>query len=236
MTTTADGFAARLAKLKADLVEQGRRVQTLIEAAFESVLSRDTAAAGQVIGMDEKVDQVDVELEKASVQLLQDATREGAELPLDQLRMVLTIVKINNELERIADAGVAVAEHAPSLQKTGATTLPETFRVLANSVIGILRDADTAFARLDPALAKVVLASEDAVEEFKKAVLREAQTQVAKGVLSVDAAFLLQELATNCEIMAGHCTNIAEQVIYVASGKIVRHMAGHWEQYELPKN
>jgi phosphate transport system protein len=108
--------------------------------------------------------------------------------------------------------------------------------VLANSVIGILRDVDTAFARVDPTLAKVVLASEDAVEEFKKAVLRDAQVQVSKGTLSVDEAFVLQELATNCEIMAGHCTNIAEQVLYVATGAIVRHMAGHWQQYELPKS
>lgn len=233
MTTTAEGFAARLAKLKADLVEQGRRVQSLIEAAFESVLSRDSAAASQVARMDEAVDRIDLEIEKASVQLLQDATREGAELSAEQLRMVLTIAKINNELERIADSGVAVSENVETLKKTAAV-LPETFRVLANSVVGILRDADTSFSRLDPALAKVVLASEDAVEEFKKAVLREAQIQVAKGSLSVDAAFLLQELATHCEIMAGHCTNIAEQVIYVASGKIVRHTGGHWEQYELP--
>ncbi len=234
MTTPAEGFAARLAKLKAELVEQGRRVQALIEVAFESVLAADPEGTARVIHLDEAIDEVDLAIERASVQLLQDATREGAELPVDQLRMVLTIVKINNELERIADAGVTVSEHTQTLQKTG-TRLPETFRVLANSVIGILRDADTSFSRLDPTMAKVVLASEDAVEEFKKAVLRDAQIQVAKGALSVDAAFLLQELATNCEIMAGHCTNIAEQVIYVASGKIVRHMAGHWEQYELPK-
>lgn len=235
MPTSAEGFATRLATLKTKLVEQGRRVQSLIEAAFDSVLAPDPAAAAKLIKTDEHVDRVDVELERESVQLLHDATREGAQLSPDDLRMVLTIVKINNELERIADAGVAVAEHAETLKATG-TVLPETFRVLANSVIGILRDADNAFSRLDPTLAKVVLASEDAVEEFKKAVLRDAQMQVAKGAMSVDAAFLLQELATHCEIMAGHCTNIAEQVLYVATGAIVRHMAGHWEQYELPNN
>jgi phosphate transport system protein len=234
MTTTAHGFAVRLDALKAELVQQGRRVQALIEKAFDSVLARDPAAAQAAIALDEEVDRVDVELERASVALLQDATREGAQLSTEQLRMVLTIAKINNELERIADAGVDVAEQVPALQK-GNIVFPETFRVLANSVIGILRDADTSFSRLDPALAKVVLASEDAVEEFKKAVLREAQVQVSKGKLSVDEAFLLQELATNCEIMAGHCTNIAEQVLYVATGAIVRHMQGHWQQYELPK-
>src|SRR5437870_4436281 len=111
MTTSADGFADRLAKLKSILVEQGRRVQALIESAFDCAFARDATAADRVGGMDESIDRTDVEIEKASVQLLADATREGAELPIDQLRMVLTIVKINNELERIADAGVSVAEH-----------------------------------------------------------------------------------------------------------------------------
>lgn len=234
MTTPAEGFANRLAGIKATLVEQGRRVQALIEAAFESVMTRDVAAAMRVVQMDEMVDSVDISIEQSSVQLLQDATSAGAAMSVEKLRMVLTVVKINNELERIADAGVTVAQLVAPLHKSNAV-LPETFKVLANSVVGILRDADTAFSRIDPALAKVVLASEDAVEEFKKALLREAQVQVSKGKMSVDEAFLLQELATNCEIMAGHCTNIAEQVLYVATGAIVRHSTGHWEQYELPK-
>ena len=52
--------------------------------------------------------------------------------------------------------------------------------------------------------------------------------------MTVDQAFSLQELATYCEVMAGHCTNIAEQVLYVSTGQIVRHLQGHWERYELP--
>ena len=106
--------------------------------------------------------------------------------------------------------------------------------VMTNSVIGILRDCCTSLERSDGHLAKVVLASEDAVEAFKRAILRDAQTQVSSGKLSVDAAFLVQELATLCEIIAGHCTNIAEQALYVATGKIVRHMSGRWEEVPVP--
>jgi phosphate transport system protein len=233
MPTTTEGFATRLARLRADLVDQGRRVQALIEAAFDSAFARDPQQAGRVLGMDEAIDKVDVAIERAAVELLTDATGAGAQLQPEQLRMVLTIVKINNELERIADAGVLIAEEVKPLA-SASITLPDTFRVMANSVIGILRDAGTAFARGDAELAKVVLASEDAVEEFKKAILRDAQKQVAAGKMSVDHAFSLQEVATYCEIMAGHCTNIAEQVLYAATGTIVRHTGGHWEQYSLP--
>jgi phosphate transport system protein len=233
MPTTTDGFTIRLARLKADLVEQGKRVQALVEGAFDAAFARDPAGAQRAIDMDAVVDKVDVQIERASVQLLTDATGAGAQLPEEQLRMVLTVVKVNNELERIADAGVSIAEEAGALLASN-SSLPETFRVMTNSVIGILRDVCASFARDDAKLAKVVLASEDAVEEFKKAILRDAQSRVASGKTTVDLAFSQQEIATYCEIMANHCTNIAEQVIYSATGAIVRHMAGHWEQFELP--
>jgi phosphate transport system protein len=228
MPTTHEGFDNRIELLKAGLVEQGRRVQGLIEAAFDAAFARDAAAAERVIALDEEVDRVDVALERSSVQLLTDATNEGAALDPRQLRMVLTIVKVNNELERIADAGVYVAEQVPGLRAVG-HPLPDTFRVMANSVVGILRDTNTALDRLDGRLARVVLASQDAVGEFKRALMRDGAQRVATGAISVDFAFTLQEVATACEDMADHCTNISEQVLYTSSGAIVRHMHGHWE-------
>ena len=226
MPTTPDGFTKRLARLKADLVEQGRRVQSLLETAFDSLFTRDPAAAENVIRLDEVIDRVDVELEKASVALLTDATNEGAKLEPAQLRTVLTIVKINNELERIADAAVTLAEMVRT--RGFPATMPDTFRVVANSVVGILRDVNTAFDRSDARLAKVVLQSEDAVEAFKDAIIRDAEECIAGGRMSVDCAFGLHEIAALCERMADHCTNIAEQVIYSASGVIVRQTEGHW--------
>lgn len=229
MPLTPETFASRAARMKADLAEQSRRVQGLLETAFDAAFGGDVSAAKRAIAMDEVIDRVDVDLEKAAVQLLTEATREGAQLAPEQLRLVLTIVKVNNELERIADAGVAVAESVPSLvaQKT---MLPDTLRVITNSVVGILRDASSSLERNDPNLAKIVLASEDAVEEFKKAILRDLTSQVASRTMTVELAFRLQELTGRCEAMAAHCTNIAEQALYLSTGKIVRHMGGHWEE------
>lgn len=229
MPASPDAFAARIARLKADLVAQSRRVQALVEASCEAVFARDPAAAERAILMDEPIDRVDVEIEKAAVQLLNDATNVGAALRPEQVRMVLTIVKVNNEFERIADAGVNLCELVPAIAAHN-VPLADTLRVITNSVVGIIRDTGTALDRADGSLARIVLASEDAVEAFKKAILREAQVQVASGKLSVDMAFLIQELTNLCEIMAEHCTNIAEQVLYASSGTIVRHMGGHWEE------
>lgn len=232
MPTSPQGFSKRLERLHADLVDQGRRVGSLLETACEAVFNRDEGAADRAIAQDDTVDHVDVEIEKASVRLLTDATNEGCQLEPGQLRAVLTIVKINNELERIADAGCAVAERVDAFLRVQGE-IPETFRVMTNSVLGILRDVNRAFDRSDAALAKVVLQSEDAVEAFKGAILRDAEQRIARGTMSVDFAFGLHEIASQCERMADHCTNIAEQVIYSVTGAIVRHTQGHW--VEVPR-
>lgn len=234
MPSSTNGFPERIESLRGELALQGDRVQQMLESAFDAAFSHDVAGAKRAISLDDTIDSVDVSIERKAVTLLSEATASGAALSQDLLRQVLTVVKVNNELERIADAGAAVGELVDAITRQG-VKLPETFRVMTNSVVGILRDCCTSLERNDGHLAKVVLASEDAVEAFKRAILRDLQTQVSGGKLSVDAAFLVQELATQCEIIAGHCSNIAEQALYVATGKIVRHMAGRWEEVVLPQ-
>jgi phosphate transport system protein len=232
MANTPHGFEVRLSALRSDLTAQGRRVQQLVEAAFESLFSRDPVRASAVEALDDDVDAVDVDIEKKAVALLTDATHEHAKLEPTQLRAVLTIVKINNEMERIADAGVQVARRSAVLG-SGDAQVPETFRVMANSVVGVIRDAVKSFDRSDAALAKVVLQSEDAIEAFKQAICRDAEQRIAAGKMGVDFAFNLHEVANECQKMADHCTNMAEQIIYQATGTIVRHMDGRW--VELPR-
>jgi phosphate transport system protein len=245
MPMTAQGFADRIAVLLADLHQQGGRVASLVESAFESVFAGDHSRAASVEKLDDAIDTADVALERACVGLLTEAASAGASLGEEQLREVLTIAKINNELERIADAGVDVAElvgeplctpggGGASAGGTGGAggPCPDTFRVMANSVIGILRDTNLAVSRGDAALAKVVLQSQHAVTSFKAAILKDAEQRIAKGQMTVELAFRLHEVGSQCELIADHCTNIAEQVIYAKSGAIVRHMTHKW--VELP--
>src|SRR5437660_5090458 len=117
MPHTSDGFPHRIAQLKLELAAQGRRVQGLLEVAFDAVFARDLIDARRAIDLDDLVDKIDVEIERSAVALLTEATAAGAALPAEQLRMILTIVKVNNELERIADSGVAVCELVPELTK-----------------------------------------------------------------------------------------------------------------------
>ncbi len=233
MPTSPEGFAQRTGQLKQELVEQGSRVQALLEVAFAAAFERSDAKAKQAIALDDAIDAADVAIEQKCVQVLTEATREGAAIDARQLRQLLTVVKANNELERIADVGVDLAELVPALTKIGAP-LPDTFRVMTNSVVGIVRDVNQSLGRHDPTLANIVLQSQHAVTAFKGAILREAEAKLAKGQMTPDFAFQLHEMASMCEAIADHCTNIAEQVIYLTTGAIVRHMEASWVEVARP--
>ncbi|MDX2148747.1 MAG: PhoU domain-containing protein [Planctomycetota bacterium] len=232
MPETRDDFSARIDRLQAELVQQGARVLAMVELAFDSVFTSDSTKAGEAIRRDDEIDHADVAIEQETVRLLSEATSATASLDQVQLRRVLMIVKINNEMERVADVAVDVGElvlpmaAAPAVPS--ALAFPPTFRIMANSVIGILRDTNAAFARGSLDVARVVLKSQHAVTEFKAKIVRVAEHDIAAGRMSVDFAFRLHEIASLCELIADHCTNIAEQVIYAHTGAIVRHGATSW--------
>jgi phosphate transport system protein len=106
---------------------------------------------------------------------------------------------------------------------------------MANSVIGILDGAVQCLERVDTRLARTVLMSDDAVDAFEQAIIREVQQGVADRIFTVDFAFAVSSVATMLDRVDDHCTNIAEQVIYVATGKIVRHQGGQWSEPAPPE-
>ena len=219
-------FASRLAALHHDLIAQGERVFELLIKAVESYFDLDKAKAGQVVAADDVIDRVDVEIERASIPLLAMGVTDE-----HSIRSVLTIVKVNNELERIADLGVTIAEVVqgyPDLRER----VPNTFRVMANSVIGMLRDANRALADGNAALAQQVLLFDDTVSRFKEEIVLDAQEKIADGGFSVQFGFRLMTVTKAVERIADHCTNICEQVIYLQSGKIVRHRPEGWSDPE----
>jgi phosphate transport system protein len=106
---------------------------------------------------------------------------------------------------------------------------------MANSVLGMLRDANRALVTGNPDLARQVLLFDDTVDRFKNEILLHAQEQVALGPFSVRFAFQLTSVTRSVERIADHCTNICEQVIYVETGKIVRHRPEGWSEPERPQ-
>ncbi len=221
-------FEKKLAQLKSDLVTQGDRVMDLILRAVECYFELDPGKADEVIKADAAIDRVDLEIERASIPLLAMGVTDEHEI-----RSVLTIVKINNELERIADCGVNIAEVVTDYGEMK-ERVPATFRVMANSVVGMLRDANMSLANLNTHLAGQVLGFDDTVDRFKREIVLKAEEKVASGEFSARFAFRLHAVTKALERIADHCTNICEQVIYLETGQIVRHLPEGWTSPTLP--
>jgi phosphate transport system protein len=204
-------------------------VLELCTLAVESYFDLDLQKAGRIETLDTEVDRVDVDIEKRSVPLLGLGQTDE-----HSIRSVLTVVKCNNEYERIADCGVSIAEKVLD-ERTRDMRVPDTFRVMANSVLGMLRDTNRALARHDADLARQVLLFDDTVERFKKEIVMNAQEQVASGHISVHFAFGLMSVTKSMERIADHCTNVCEQVIYLESGMIVRHRPEGWSAPAAPR-
>ena len=223
-------FAKRLSQLKNDLVTQGNRVSDMLLRSIECFFDQDQEKAQSVIDADSIIDKVDVEIERASIPLLTMGITDEHEI-----RSVLMIVKINNELERIADCSVNIAEVIACDEVCSESNrVPQTFRVMANSVVGMLRDSNRALGNLDKNLAEQVLGFDDTVDQFKQEIVLDAQEKVASGKLSAKFAFTLLTVAKSLERIADHCTNICEQVIYSESGMVVRHSPGGWSKPQQP--
>ena len=233
MSKQTKSLKERLGDLKRKLEEQGSLVERVVETAVEGVFEKDAAKAGRVIEHDEVVDRVDVQIEKDAVRLLQDAVGGETSFSEAEIRLILTIVKVNNELERVADLAVAIAGEVRSLSELPDDPPPK-FRVMANSIVGIVQNTNAAFRELDVDAATLVLASDDATEAFKRAILRDVEEALVRGAHTVDFAFSLHTIAAALARIGDHCTNVAEQVIYVATGKIVRHTDDRWTEPTEP--
>ena len=215
-------FDSKLAELVQTLNAQGKTVLKATLAAVEAFFDGDSEKASRVVRDDKAIDRVDVEIELESIELL----AMGETNPY-ALRSVLTIVKVNNELERIADCAVNIAECIPE-DFNSIREMPQTFRVMANSVIGMIRDANRSLQDRNPELARQVLLFDDTVDKFRKGILMDAQSKLAKGIFDVDFAFGLISVTKALERMADHATNICEQVIYLETGQTVRHNPDGW--------
>jgi len=222
-------FQARLDELRTRISAQSDRVYDLLLRAVDVAFDLDPDRARELVGEDEAIDREDVEIERACVSTL--TLPESDEY---RVRAVVAIVKINNELERIADCAVNIAAVVEEYGDDFSERPPATFRVMANSVIGIVRDASRALAELNVDLAQQVLGFDETVTTFKDEIGLDAEQRVAEGSFSVSFAFRLRTIVAQLERAADHATNICEQVIYLQSGKTVVHRGGKWSAPTLP--
>lgn len=208
-----------LEELKGRIARMSAMIQQVVDQAVEAVLNADARLAQHVIDGDNKIDDEEVRVEKAAIDLL--ALHQPA---ASDLRLITSVIKVNSELERIADCAVNAAQRVLPLARDGGNEVPPDLRLMCDSVIATLRDTVRAFNQNDIDLARQVLRSDDVVDALYHQIVRDmlAQMESDGRRASTDLSHIM--IAKNLERIADHCTNIAEDVIYVQSGRIVRHL------------
>jgi phosphate transport system protein len=205
--------------LRAQLARMSALVLQAVEQACEAVFNADAKLAQETILLDERIDEEEVKVEKSAIDLLalqQPAARD--------LRTVTSIIKVNADFERIADSAVNIAQRALPLAHLSDFSLPQDLRIMASTVLGMLRDTIKAFNLRDEALARAVLKTDDVVDALHHQIVQDMLTLMQTDGQKVNLDLGNIMIAKNLERIGDHCTNIAEDVIYIHTGRIIRHL------------
>jgi phosphate transport system protein len=211
-------FQEELEQLKGRLLEMGGLAEDRVRTAVRAVVERDHALVDKVLGGDAVVNQLHIEVDDRCFKLL--ALHQPMAV---DLRSIVAAVKINTDLERVADLAVNIAEAARRyFQHPPVKELIDIPR-MAEIAQDMLRDALDAYVRRDTALAQRVLNRDDALDELKTAVFRELLTHMLEDPGTIEPSLDLLLISRHLERIGDHATNVAEDVIFMVSAKDVRH-------------
>ena len=213
-------FQEELDRLKARLLEMGGLAEERMRTAVRALTERDMALVDGVLTGDTPINRLHIELDGRCVKLL--ALHQPMAV---DLRVILSAVKINTDLERVGDLAVNIAEAAVRyLSHPPVKELIDIPR-MAEIAHGMLRDALDAFVRRDTALAQQVLDADDALDALKTQVFRELLTYMLQDPQTIEPSLDLILVSRHLERIGDHATNIAEDVIFMVSARDVRHHA-----------
>ena len=204
--------------LNTALLSVSSMVEEMIDKATQSLIDRRYSLAEDVVGSDNYVDQNEVHVEEECLKIL--ALHQPVAV---DLRRIATVMKVNNDLERIADLAVSIAQRAQALEEFLAFPIPEQLPPMVVLATQMVRDAMNAFVNMDSANARKIIAMDTTVDQYNRDMIAELQTIMQTRPESVAAALHCFSAVRHIERIADHATNIAEDVIYLVEGDIVRH-------------
>jgi len=205
-------------KLKRQILSLSADVEKMVRLAVNSVTARDAETARLVEGLDTEIDQAEVDLEEEVLKIL--ALYQPVAV---DLRFLVAVLKINNDLERIADLAVNIAHRAAMLSTLPHCELPFDFPAMADRVQWMLRSSLDALVNMDTTLAFEVCDADDEVDEINHQMYESVIAGLKEEANLADRWILLLGVSRLLERIADHATNIAEDVIYLTTGEIVRH-------------
>jgi phosphate transport system protein len=206
--------------LKRRILAVGGMVEQAVAQAMSAVLERETAAARAVFEADDRIDKAEVAVEEECLKIL--ALHQPVAI---DLRFVVAVLKMNNDLERMGDLAKNIAKRAVFLSKCERFDVPVDFREMGNRAQSMVKQSLDALVNSDTNLAQKVRDSDDEVDAMRATVEKDIERQIAQHPDRTDCLIRLSSVARHLERIADMATNVAEDVIYMVEGEIVRHQA-----------
>ncbi len=218
-------FDGELKTLKEKLLRMSNLVEESISASVKALIDRNCDLADQVILNDDAINMMEIEIDDLALRLLALHQPQAGDL-----RFITSAMKINNDLERMGDLAVNIAQLVGDLTKIPAPKSIIHISQMAQSAQVMLRDSLNAFVNDDARLAKDVCKRDDQVDDWNRAIFLEMFEEMSKDrkVIKQDLDLIL--VARNLERIADHSTNICEDVIYIIEGRVIKHHIEEREQ------
>ena len=212
-------FDDELEEIRTRLMEMGGKVEQQLQNAILAVSEADSKLAEEVIAEEQRVDDMEVDIDEACILII--ARRQPA---ASDLRLVMMVTKAVNDLERIGDEAKKIANHAVILAEQGGASEGYTeVRHLGQSVSSMLANALDAFARFDVDAAMRTLEEDKQIDLDYKTALRELVTYMMEDPRSITRAINILWVVRSLERIGDHAKNLCEQIVFVVKGKDIRH-------------
>jgi phosphate transport system protein len=206
--------------LKQKILYVGTLVEEAIANAISALINRDAVMAQKVIANDAVIDRMEVEVEEECLKIL------ALYQPVaNDLRFVVATLKINNDLERMGDLAKNIAKRTSYLAGAESMEVPVDFRGMAMQAQNMVKQSLDALVNADAALARQVRDEDDEVDESRQRIRQQVLAAIRRNPERTEYLLKFNSVSKHLERLADMATNVAEDVIYMVEGEIVRHQA-----------
>ena len=213
-------FNRELEKLKKLILSLGAMAEEEVRMAIKAIELKDAEIAKKIIIDDHRIDEMEVDIEEECLKVL--ALHQPVAV---DLRFIVAVIKINNDLERIGDEAVNIAERVESLAKRKISSFYYDYSKMAQKAENMLKMSLDALVNLDLDLAFKVLTLDDEVDQMHREIYDRVKEVMNQNPDYVGYLINLYTTSRHLERVGDHSTNIAEEVIYLIEGEIIRHRA-----------
>src|SRR5450830_1236404 len=207
-------------QLKRRLLALSAEVENDVRMAVRAVEDREPALAETVLRRKTQINATEVEVEEECLKILALYQPVAADL-----RYIIAVLKINHDLERIGDLAVHIAERGLFLCQQPRIDIPFRLAPMADKAQAMLKNVLDAFVNLDEAAARAVCAADGEIDAIHREIFQQIKTAVTGNAQLFEPLLQILHISRHLERIADHATNIAEDLIYLIEGRIVRHQA-----------